>query len=96
MNTTNQNILATNDTEYHIASFVGHAIAEHIDDVQRSIAQTPGAEIHAVSPEGKIVFTIEDVSQKGIGQKIDTLKYHDGLLNLAPVYHQFLSENQNT
>ncbi|WDD99995.1 MULTISPECIES: chaperone NapD [Thalassomonas] len=78
--------------EYHVASFVAHAVVTQLDDVKQQIKQIQGAEIHAVSPEGKIVFTIEDFSQKGIGQKIDTLKYHTGLYNLAPVYHQFLPE----
>ncbi|WDE12765.1 chaperone NapD [Thalassomonas haliotis] len=78
--------------EYHVASFVAHALAAQLDEVQQEITQLQGAEIHAVSPEGKIVFTIEDSSQKGIGQKIDALKYHTGLYNLAPVYHQFLPE----
>ena len=79
--------------EYHVASFIAHAMATALDDVQQEIKTIEGAEIHAVSPEGKIVFTIEDFSQKGIGQKIDTLKYHAGLMNLSPVYHQFLPEN---
>lgn len=78
--------------EYHVASFVAHALAAQLDDVQQEITQIQGAEIHAVSPEGKIVFTIEDFSQKGIGKKIDALKHHTGLYNLAPVYHQFLPE----
>ncbi|WDE08143.1 chaperone NapD [Thalassomonas viridans] len=78
--------------EYHVASFVAHAVITQLAEVQEQIKQLKGAEIHAVSPEGKIVFTIEDYSQKGIGEKIDALKYHTGLYNLAPVYHQFLPE----
>lgn len=94
--TLNNTCKASEDSEYHIASFVGHAIADQLDDVQHSIEQTPGAEVHAVSAEGKIVFTIEGDSQSAIGRKMDQLKCHTGLLNLAPVYHQFLPENQNT
>ena len=82
------------ENEYHVASFVGHAMADQLDAVQQTIKSTEGAEIHAVSEHGKIVFTIEDSSQSGIGRKIDSLKYHTGLLNLAPIYHQFLTENQ--
>jgi len=78
--------------EYHVASFVAHAQSQHIDEVQDEISRTEGAEIHAVSEEGKIVFTIEAYSQKKIGFLIDQLKHHIGLLSLAPIYHQFLTE----
>lgn len=79
--------------EYHVASFVAHTIAAQLEEVQAEIINTPGAEIHATSPEGKIVFTIEGPTQRSIGIKIDHLKYHTGLLSLSPVYHQYLNEN---
>lgn len=78
--------------EYHVASFVAHAIQKNLQEVTEEITQTEGAEIHAVSDEGKIVFTLEASSQKKIGFLIDQLKHHIGLLSLSPVYHQFLTE----
>ena len=58
------------------------------------IISTEGAEIHATSPEGKIVFTLEGPTQQSIGKKIDILKYHKGLSALSPVYHQYVAEDQ--
>ncbi|MFT5657194.1 MAG: nitrate reductase NapD [Gammaproteobacteria bacterium] len=81
-------------TEYHVASFVAQVLNADLDDVKQAIEQIIGAEIHAVSAQGKIVFTLEDSSQQGIGQNIDKLKYQRGLLNLAPVYHEFMTENK--
>ena len=78
--------------EYHIASFVAHAIATRLDEVKQVITNTTGAEIHATTPEGKIVFTLEGDSQKAIGRRIDELKFHTGLLNLSPVYHQYIDQ----
>lgn len=78
--------------EYHVASFVAHAQHSFIEALTEEITQTEGAEIHAVSEEGKIVFTIEASSQKKIGFLIDQLKHHIGLLSLSPIYHQFLTE----
>lgn len=78
--------------EYHVASFVAHAMQKSVSDVTKEIRQTEGAEIHAVSDEGKIVFTLEASSQKKIGFLIDQLKHHVGLLSLSPIYHQFLTE----
>lgn len=78
--------------EYHVASFVAHAQQQNVSAVSEEISLIEGAEIHAVSEEGKIVFTIEASSQKKIGYFIDQLKHHIGLLSLSPIYHQFLTE----
>lgn len=78
--------------EYHVASFVAHAMADSIEEVSSEILNLPGAEIHATSEVGKIVFTIESTSQKSIGRYIDHVRHHKGLLSLSPVYHQFLNE----
>ena len=82
--------------EYHVASFVAHALPAHVNDVSTAITSTDGAEIHATSPEGKIVFTLEGPTQQSIGKTIDTLKYHKGLSALSPVYHQYVAEDQPT
>lgn len=78
--------------EYHVASFVIHAIKGKQDRVTEDILQLDGTEIHAISEEGKIVFTVEADSQFAIGKIIDTLKLHTGIYNLSPVYHQFLPQ----
>ncbi len=80
--------------EYHIASFVAHAMITRLNEVKEAITNTTGAEIHATTPEGKIVFTLEGDSQKAIGKRIDELKIHTGLFNLSPVYHQYIDETQ--
>ena len=80
--------------EYHVASFVAHALPEHVSGVSEAILLTEGAEIHATSPEGKVVFTLEGPTQQSIGKKIDILKYHKGLSALSPVYHQYVAEDQ--
>lgn len=82
----------THNNEYHVASFVAHAMFEQLECVEQAINATEGAEIHVTSEDGKIVFTLEGNSQKSIGAKIDQLKYHNYLLSLSPVYHQYLAE----
>lgn len=79
--------------EYHVASFVAQVMDAEMDNVRQAIEQVEGSEIHVVSPQGKIVFTLEGSHQASIGRNIDLLKYHPGLLSLAPVYHQFISED---
>jgi len=93
-NTAEKNVMQQN--EYHIASFVAHAISSQMDEVVQAITATTGSEIHAVTPEMKIVFTIEADSQQAIGKLIDKLKYHPGLMSLSPVYHQYINQTHNS
>lgn len=83
-------------SEYHVASLVAYPIFAQLDEVKAAITEVPGTEIHAVSEEGKIVFTIEGTSYKDIGKKMDIIRVHEGLLNLSPVYHQILDEDNDT
>ena len=88
-------ISVNNNDEYHIASLVAYAMQTHINEVQAAINAIDGAEIHATSDEGKIVFTLEGNSHKAIGKNMDLLSMHTGLINLSPVYHQFIDEKTN-
>lgn len=88
------NTAAPKQNEYHVASFVAHAMKDQVSAVKKSIEEVAGAEFHGVSPEDKIVFTIEGNSHRDIGKKIDLLKNHHGLISLLPVYHQYQSEKQ--
>jgi len=80
--------------EYHVASLVASPILAQLDEVKAVITAVEGAEIHAVSDEGKIVLTVEGTGFKDLDQKIDLIRAHKGILNLSPVYHQVLDEEQ--
>ncbi|WP_286262923.1 chaperone NapD [Thalassotalea atypica] len=84
----------TQEHEYHVASFVAHGRPESSEVLSQEIIAIEGAEIHAVSEEGKIVFTIEANNQKLIAARLDEFKHHDELMSLSPIYHQFLTENE--
>lgn len=80
--------------EYHVASLVASPILAQLDEVKAVITAVEGVEIHAVSDEGKIVFTVEGTGFKDLDKKIDIIRVHKGILNLSPVYHQVLDEEQ--
>lgn len=80
--------------EYHVASFIAHAKPENSQSLTASIATIEGAEVHLISGEGKIVFTIEADNQKRIANRLETIQYHDDVLSLSPIYHQFMTETQ--
>ena len=83
-------------TEYHVASFVAHTRPEKASTLRDFITQQSGLEVHAISPEGKVVFTAEAESQKSIAKKTDLIKQHSDVLTLSPIYHQFLNEEQSS
>ncbi|WP_371378123.1 chaperone NapD [Thalassotalea aquiviva] len=79
--------------EYHVASFIAQVDPNQSDAVKACINDIPGAEIHAESATGKIVFTLEGSHQHEIGHRADQLKYKPGMLTLCPVYHQYIDES---
>lgn len=87
------NIAQTNSqTEYHVASFVAHVKAESLAAVRQSITDIEGAEIHVESDQGKLVFTLEADSHQLIAKRMDLIKDLVGIISMAPVYHQYLTE----
>lgn len=84
----------TQSSEYHVASFVAHSHPKGKQTLAEEISTIEGAEVHAISDEGKIVFTVEADDQRLIANRVDQIRYHDELLSLSPIYHQFLTEDQ--
>ncbi|QOL26964.1 chaperone NapD [Thalassotalea sp. LPB0316] len=83
-----------NNVEYHVASFVAHVMPEDIDELSELINLQQGGQVHAVSEDGKIVFTIEASSHKAVDHLIAPIQIHKKVMSLSPVYHQYLNEQQ--
>jgi nitrate reductase NapD len=75
-------------TEVHISSMVVHAMPDHLSDVITKIEKLPGAEIHAQSPNGKLVVVLESQTQTYITDVIEKIACLDHVLSTALVYHQ--------
>jgi periplasmic nitrate reductase NapD len=76
----------------NISSAIIHARPGHMAIVQAGLATLDGVEVHVVSPEGKLIVTIEtddDGSNVATYERIGQL---DGVLSAAMVYHQTESE----
>jgi nitrate reductase NapD len=83
---------SNSQTEYHVASFVAHINAKNLASVRQLISEIDGAEIHVESDQGKLVFTLEAESHQSIAKRMDLIKDLEGIISLAPVYHQYLTE----
>ncbi|WP_321149812.1 chaperone NapD [Aeromonas jandaei] len=75
--------------EFHVSSLVvlTQPILRH--QLAEEIAALDGAEIHAVTDEGKLVVTLEGASQRPIMAAIDAIQALPGVLSAALIYHQF-------
>lgn len=75
--------------EFHVSSLVVLTQPPLRHQLAEQISALDGAEIHAVSDEGKLVVTLEGSSQRPIMDAIDAIQAMPGVLSAALIYHQF-------
>lgn len=73
--------------ELHISSLVVHGKTAYQSKITTAIHQLPGAEIHAVSEQGKFIVTLETASEAKILDCIAHINRIDGVLSTVLVYH---------
>ena len=74
--------------ELHISSLVVQVQPAVVDAVSRVIATLEGAQVHAASPFGKLVVTLETASEAGILERITDISGIEGVLTATLVFHQ--------
>ena len=72
--------------ELHIAGIVVHAYPESVQRVAETIERWPGAEVHAVSRDGKLVVTLEAPTAREIAARIESIQKLDTVLSASLVY----------
>lgn len=72
--------------ELHITSLVVHSTPKRAQGVSAVIAALPGARVHAVSPAGKLVVTLEAATADEILSQVNGIQRTDGVLSAALVY----------
>ena len=72
--------------ELHITSLVVHSTPKRVQGVADLIAALPGARVHAVSPAGKLVVTLEAGTGDEILSQVNGIQRTDGVLSAALVY----------
>ena len=61
---------------------------DHINTVVSSLNETFGVEVAAVSPEGKIIITIETEGDRETIQTFEHISVMDRVMSASMVYHQ--------
>lgn len=73
----------------NISSVVVHAYPQKAAAVSRKLDEMDGVEVHARSPEGKLVVTIEKPDDDSISETLLILQLMPDVLSASMVFHQF-------
>ena len=79
----------------NISSAILHVVPARLDEACTVLAATPGVEIHARSPEGKVVVTLEDDDTEAAANRYVALHGVPGVAAVAMVY-QYSDEESDT
>ena len=79
----------------NISSAILHVVPARLDDACAVLAGMPGVEIHARSPEGKVVVTLEDDDTEAAANRYVALHGVPGVAAVAMVY-QYSDEESDT
>ncbi len=74
--------------EVHISSLVVHGRPEGLESIETAIGGLTGAEVHGASSQGKLVVTLETVSEGEMLTRIDAINRIEGVLSVALIFHQ--------
>jgi periplasmic nitrate reductase NapD len=72
--------------ELHVAGVLVQLVPACVESVARTIAMLPGADVHARSPDGKLVVTLETQDPAGIMTHLNHIREIRGVLSALLVY----------
>ncbi len=73
--------------ELHISSLVVQVRPEALARVRDAVAALEGAEVHGHSPAGKLVVTLETVSEAATLERLTAINQLEGVFSAVLVYH---------
>ncbi len=72
----------------NISSVIVIPRPERVESVVERLGQADGVEVAAVSPEGKIIVTIESEGDRETVEIYEAINHMDGVMSASMVYHQ--------
>lgn len=73
----------------NISSLVVDARPDFLAQVCATLRELPGVDLHAATPEGKLIVTLETDSNDATTDTFARLGALEGVMSVAMVYHQF-------
>lgn len=77
----------------HIAGVLVQTRTSSIPDVKLRLGGVAGLEVHTVSPDGRMVVTIEGDGRKAVADALFQVNAVDGVLSACLVYEQSETES---
>jgi nitrate reductase NapD len=71
----------------NISSVIVIPHPDHIEAVRLRLQEVEGVELHAVSPEGKMIVTVEADDDRTTTGTYEFISQLDGVLSASMVYH---------
>lgn len=72
--------------EFHIAGIVVYTQPALRDSVMQNIGMLPGAEVHAVTPDAKLVVTLEGALSSHVAEQMSAIQALPGVCAAALIY----------
>lgn len=79
----------------HIASLLVHVRPQASQPLLDYLAARPGTEVHAASPEGKLVLVLERDRAQGITEALEEITGQPGVLSCALIYHETMTVSES-
>lgn len=76
----------------NISSVIVVPHPDRVEAVRSGLSAIEGVEVHAVSPEGKMIVTLEVADDRETTRTYEYIGQLDGVLSASMVYHQFESD----
>ena len=80
----------------NISSAILHVVPARLAEAREALLKLPGLEIHAESPEGKMVVVLEDDDLESAANKYVALHGMPGVASVAMVYQYSDDESVET
>lgn len=74
-------------SEINISGLLVHARPEKSEAVRERLLQLPGIEVHAVSPDGRLVVTLENTSDREMANTFERVQTLPDVLSASLIYH---------
>lgn len=73
----------------NITGILVHARPDQAEAVRVRLEAMPGVEVHAVTPEGRLVVTIEKADDREMAETFEGFAQIPQIISTALVYHHF-------
>ena len=90
-----QGMCAHRAVDMNISSVIVIPHPDRIETVRRLVREIDGVELHAASPEGKMVVTLETADDRATIQIFESISLMDGVMSASMVYHQQETEPES-